>query len=52
MGGLLSHGSVIAREYGIPAVSNIIDARQQLKSGDRVLLDGSTGIVQILNAPT
>ena len=46
-GGMLSHGSIIAREYGLPAVSNI-DARQQLHAGDRVLLDGSTGVVQVL----
>ncbi len=46
-GGMLSHGSIIAREYGLPAVSNI-DARRQLHSGDRVLLDGSTGLVQVL----
>jgi pyruvate,water dikinase len=48
VGGMLSHGSIIAREYGIPAVSNITDARKRLKSGDRVLLDGSTGVIQIL----
>ncbi len=48
-GGMLSHGSIIAREYGLPAVSNIPDARRQLKPGDRVLLDGSTGIIQILD---
>jgi len=46
-GGMLSHGSIIAREYGLPAVSNI-DAHHQLHRGDRVLLDGSTGIVQVL----
>ncbi len=46
-GGMLSHGSIIAREYGLPAVSNI-DARHQLHPGDRVLLDGSTGLVQVL----
>ena len=44
---MLSHGSIIAREYGLPAVSNI-DARRQLHPGDRVLLDGSTGLVQVL----
>ena len=50
VGGMLSHGSIIAREYGVPAVSNIVDARQHLRNGDRVLLDGSTGIVQILES--
>lgn len=50
IGGMLSHGSIIAREYGIPAVSGIVDARKRLKSGDRILLDGSTGVVQILES--
>lgn len=47
-GGLLSHGSVIAREYGLPAVANIPDATRRFHTGDKVLLDGSTGIVQLL----
>ena len=50
MGGLLSHGSVIAREYGLPAVANIPNATQQFHTGDRVLVDGSTGIIQLLEA--
>ena len=48
VGGMLSHGSIIAREYRLPAVSGITNARQRLKSGDRVLVDGSTGVVQVL----
>lgn len=48
MGGLLSHGSIIAREYGLTAVANIPDAMNRLRTGDRVLVDGSTGVVQIL----
>jgi pyruvate,water dikinase len=48
MGGLLSHGSVIAREYGLPAVANIVNATQIFHTGDSVLVDGSTGIVQVL----
>jgi pyruvate,water dikinase len=48
MGGLLSHGSVIAREYGVPAVANIPQATKRFKTGDQVLVDGSTGIVQLL----
>jgi pyruvate,water dikinase len=47
-GGLLSHGSVIAREYEIPAVANIPHATQRYQNGDRVLVDGSTGVVQLL----
>jgi pyruvate,water dikinase len=48
MGGLLSHGSVIAREYGLPAVANIVNATQIFQTGDSVLVDGSTGVVQVL----
>ncbi|HMQ55752.1 MAG TPA: PEP-utilizing enzyme [Anaerolineae bacterium] len=49
-GGLLSHGSVIAREYGLPAVANVPQATQRFRTGDKVLVDGSTGIVQLLEA--
>ncbi len=49
-GGLLSHGSVSAREYGLPAVANIPNATHRFRTGDRVLLDGSTGVVQFLEA--
>lgn len=48
MGGLLSHGSVIAREYGLPAVANIPNATKRFHTGDSVFVDGSTGIVQLL----
>jgi phosphohistidine swiveling domain-containing protein len=50
-GGLLSHGSIIAREFGIPAVANIPEATARFHDGDLVLLDGSTGLVQILAPP-
>jgi phosphohistidine swiveling domain-containing protein len=48
-GGLLSHGSIITREFGLPAVANIPDATSRFRDGDLVLLDGSTGLVQILD---
>jgi pyruvate,water dikinase len=48
-GGLLSHGSIITREFGLPAVANIPDATSRFHDGDLVLLDGSTGLVQILS---
>jgi phosphoenolpyruvate synthase/pyruvate phosphate dikinase len=51
-GGLLSHGSIIAREFGLPAVANIPDATSRFHDGDLVLLDGSTGLVQILDPAT
>lgn len=44
-GGVMSHGSVVAREYGIPAVVGVHDATQRLHSGQRVTVDGSAGRV-------
>lgn len=49
-GGLLSHGSIITREFGLPAVADIPDATSRFHDGDLVLLDGSTGLVQILDS--
>jgi phosphohistidine swiveling domain-containing protein len=49
-GGLLSHGSIITREFGLPAVANIPDATSRFHDGDLVLIDGSAGLVQILDA--
>ena len=48
-GGMLSHGAIVAREYGIPAVVNIPGATQRLQSGQRLRVDGSRGVVSILN---
>jgi pyruvate,water dikinase len=48
VGGLLSHGSVIAREYGLPGVANIPQATKRFRTGDVILVDGSTGVVQLL----
>jgi phosphohistidine swiveling domain-containing protein len=48
VGGRLSHGAIIAREYGIPAVMDITQATQRFKNGQRVRIDGYRGIVEIL----
>ncbi len=48
VGGRLSHGAIVAREYRIPAVMDIPHATQLLKNGQRVRLDGQTGSVEIL----
>jgi pyruvate,water dikinase len=45
MGGMMSHGAVVAREYGIPAVVGVPDATGRIKSGDPVVVDGSAGTV-------
>ncbi len=48
VGGLMTHGSVVAREYGIPAVVGVIDATQRIETGQRIRVDGYQGIVQVL----
>ncbi|NOQ42900.1 MAG: hypothetical protein GQ560_00395 [Dehalococcoidia bacterium] len=45
IGGLLSHGSIVAREYGLPAVVGVADATRRIKTGERIYLDGSTGVI-------
>jgi len=45
VGGLLSHGSIVAREYGVPAVVGVAGATKIIRSGDTISLDGATGRV-------
>jgi pyruvate,water dikinase len=45
VGGQLSHGAVVAREYGLPAVAGIPGATQRFKDGQEVILDGLSGTV-------
>lgn len=49
VGGLLSHGSVVAREYGLPAVVGVDGATRRIRSGDRIAVDGAAGRVFILD---
>ena len=48
VGGQLSHGAIIAREYGIPAVMNISGAMTRLQNGQKVRVDGYRGTVELL----
>ena len=48
VGGRLSHGAIVAREYGIPAVMDVSDATRLLRDGQRVRIDGQRGMVEIL----
>jgi pyruvate,water dikinase len=48
IGGPLSHGSIVAREYGIPAVLGTGVATRRLHTGDHVRVDGSSGTIEIL----
>ena len=47
-GGTVSHPAVLAREYGIPAVVGTSTGTSEIKSGDRLRVDGSAGVVEIL----
>ena len=46
-GGMLIHGAIIAREYGIPCVTGIPLATSRISTGDKVTVDGSLGIVTL-----
>jgi pyruvate,water dikinase len=46
-GGMLIHGAIIAREYGIPCVTGVPDAVNQIRTGDFITVDGYLGIVII-----
>jgi phosphoenolpyruvate synthase/pyruvate phosphate dikinase/glycerol-3-phosphate acyltransferase PlsY len=48
-GGRLSHGAILAREYGIPAVMDVHNATWILQDGQKVRIDGTMGIVEIAN---
>ncbi len=48
VGAPLSHAAIVARELGIPAVVNCDNATQRLRTGDRILVDGTRGVVKIL----
>jgi len=44
----VTHGSVVAREYGIPAVVGLEKVTERLTTGQLVRVDGSTGVVEVL----
>jgi pyruvate,water dikinase len=46
-GGMLIHGAIIAREYGLPCVTGIPDATVLIENGDEITVDGYLGIVTI-----
>lgn len=50
VGGLMTHGSVVAREYGIPAVVGVHQATTRLQTGQRVRVDGSAGTITLLDS--
>ncbi len=52
LGGMLSHGSILAREYGLPAVTNVGSATRIIRTGDIVQVDGNRGLIHILERST
>ena len=48
-GGVLSHGAIVAREFGLPAVAGLPDATRRLRTGQRVRVDGGRGTVAVLD---
>ena len=48
MGGILGHGSIVAREYGIPAVVGTGTSTLRIKHGQMITIDGNTGTVKLL----
>ena len=51
VGGLMTHGSVVAREYGIPAVVGVLGATTRIQSGQRVRVNGTAGYVEFVDEP-
>jgi pyruvate,water dikinase len=47
-GGVLSHGAIVARELGLPAVAGVASATRQIQSGRRLHVDGAIGKVRLL----
>jgi pyruvate,water dikinase len=47
-GGVLSHGAIVAREFGLPAVAGLPQVHRRLRTGQRLRVDGATGTVTVL----
>jgi len=48
IGGMMTHGAVITREYGIPAIVGVEGATKKLKTGDKIILDADTGRIEVI----
>ena len=49
VGGMMTHGAVVAREYGIPAIVGVDQATRRLHTGQRIRMDGSSGRIILLD---
>jgi pyruvate,water dikinase len=52
VGGMMTHGAVIAREYGLPAVVGVEHATQLIRDGQRIRVHGTDGHVELMGPPT
>jgi pyruvate,water dikinase len=50
-GGAMSHGAIVAREYGIPAVVGVTGATERIRTGQSITVDGTTGSVTLVPQP-
>jgi pyruvate,water dikinase len=48
-GGVMSHGAIVAREYGIPAVVGVTGAAERIRTGQSITADGTTGAVTLIS---
>jgi pyruvate,water dikinase len=48
VGGLMTHGAVIAREYGVPAVVGVEGATRLIRDGQRLRVDGTKGLIEFM----
>jgi rifampicin phosphotransferase len=48
IGGVLSHGAIVAREYGLPAVAGLPNVQRRVRNGQRLRVDGASGTVTIM----
>jgi pyruvate,water dikinase len=46
---MLSHGAIVARELGVPCVANTVDGTRRIADGARVRVDGTAGVVTVLD---
>ncbi|WP_266081937.1 PEP/pyruvate-binding domain-containing protein [Haladaptatus caseinilyticus] len=50
VGGSVSHGALVAREYGLPAVVSVLEATKKIQTGQYIRIDGTQGTVELLDA--
>jgi pyruvate,water dikinase len=50
VGGMMTHGAVVAREYGIPAIVGVDQAVTRLKTGQHIRMDGGSGVIEVLDS--